>query len=96
MLRSLKESDPETKHVTPKDQSGTGDIMDALIIATKLILEHTTSKSSGKPLAFKKRIYIFSDGQTHMDDGLLEVCLEKLDSNEIESVVWYLTTILLT
>ena len=76
---------------------GSGDFMDAIVIAIKMLVAHCTSKSTGKPLKYAKKICIFTNGS---GDGassfptwcpdLIEPVIEQLRMNEITTLVWYL------
>ncbi|KAJ3269014.1 ATP-dependent DNA helicase II subunit 2 [Terramyces sp. JEL0728] len=61
-----------------------GDIMDALIVAVQMIAKHTVSEKTGKPLKYDKKIYIFTNGEAHVDQDGSELVTGKLDEQQIK------------
>ncbi|KAJ3318976.1 X-ray repair cross-complementing protein 5 [Boothiomyces sp. JEL0866] len=64
--------------------SADGDIMDALIVAVQLIAKHTVSEKTGKPLKYDKKIYIFTNGKSPIDQDGAELVISKLDEEQIK------------
>lgn len=79
MLRAIRSISPSLVRC--------GNLMDAMVVAVKMIVKQTTSKSSGKALKFSKRICVFTDGHAECAPELVDVVLDQCIKNEIASLI---------
>jgi ATP-dependent DNA helicase 2 subunit 2 len=63
------------------------DIFEGTIIAVKMLMDHCISKKTGKPLAFNKKIYIFTDCKSPVQFDYLDTVINQCDSNSISITI---------
>jgi ATP-dependent DNA helicase 2 subunit 2 len=49
--------------------------------------KHCISEKTGKPLKFEKKLYVFTDAKTPLDDELLSVAAQQMDDQEIALIL---------
>ncbi|KAI8897119.1 SPOC like C-terminal domain-containing protein [Globomyces pollinis-pini] len=69
--------------------SSNGDMLDGIIVAIQMLQQHCVSASTGKPLKFAKKIYLFTDAKSDIekDDESTNSTIAQLDMNDIKVVL---------
>lgn len=68
-------------------ESTAADVFDAIVVAIQSILEHCTSKKTGKELKYAKTIYLFTDARSPINEDGMEAVISEIRRKDIEFVL---------